>query len=222
MLVVHHLNNSRSQRLLWLLEELGLAYEIEKYERDPATMLAPDALKKIHPLGKSPVLEDGANRVAESGAILEYILDAYADGRLRPRAGTPERLTYTYWTHYAEGSAMPILLMRLIFSRIAAQKGPPVVQSIVRTVGKRALSSFVDPQLTRHVDYWEAHLGENAWFAGDEFSGADIMMSFPVEGAAKRFGVTDRPKLNAWLETIHARPAYQTALERGGQYDLLS
>jgi glutathione S-transferase len=217
MIIVHHLNNSRSQRVLWLLEELGLPYEIVHHQRDPKTMLAPPSLKAIHPLGKSPVIVDGGYVIAETGAIIEYLVDK-AGGRLRPEAGTPERLAWTYWLHYAEGSAMPPLLLKLIFSSMPA-RAPLLMRPLVKGIAGQAEKGFVDPQLQTHFDYWEGVLAKIPWFAGAEFSAADVMMSFPVEAAADRGGALDgRPRLKAFLEAIHARPAYRTALEKGGPY----
>lgn len=219
MITVHHLNNSRSQRILWLLEELGVPYEIKKYERDPNTMLAPASLLKVHPLGKSPVITDGDVTVAESGAIIEYLLERYGQGRLRPAAGTPERLRYTYWLHFAEGSAMPPLLLKLIFDRIPKSPMPFFAKPIARGISSKVLAAFVAPNLKRQLDFMEAELGKSAWFAGDEFSAADIQMSFPVETAAQRAGLNaSRRKLMSFLQCIHARPAYKRALERGGHY----
>lgn len=222
MIVVHHLNNSRSQRVLWLLEELGLEYEIKSYQRDPKTMLAPDSLRQVHPLGKSPVISDGELTVAESGAITEYLVERYGLGRLAPAPGTPERLRYTYWLHYAEGSAMPPLLLKLVFDRIEAGPMPFFVKPFARAIAQRAKSSFVQPQIDRHLDYMEAELVKHPWFAGEEFSAADIQMSFPIEAAAARAGLNaSRPNLMSYLERIHSRPAYKRALERGGAYELL-
>lgn len=217
MIVVHHLNNSRSQRVLWLLEELGLPYEIKRYERDAQTMLAPPELKAIHPLGKSPVITDGDKTIAETGAIVEYILETYGEGRLIPAPGTPERLRFTYWLHYAEGSAMTPLLLKLVFTSLP-NRAPGLMKGFVRTVSGRAEQGFVDPQIKAHVDYWEAELSKSEWFAGNELTGADIMMSFPLEAGAARGGAGSRPHIKAFLEKIHARPAYQRALERGGPY----
>ena len=220
MLTVHHLNNSRSQRVLWLLEELGVPYEVKRYQRDPKTMLAPPELKAVHPLGKSPVITDGPATLAESGAIVEYLIDRYGDGRLAPARGTPEQLRYTYWLHYAEGSAMPPLLLKLVFDRIGSAPVPFFVKPIVRTIVDKAMKGFISPQLKTHLDYMEAELGKSEWFAGTEFTAADIQMSFPIEAAASRAGLdATRPRLWAWLQRIHARPAYQRALEVGGPYD---
>lgn len=218
MLTVHHLENSRSQRVLWLLEELGAPYEIVRYDRDPETMLAPPALKAIHPLGKSPVVTENGEAIAETGAIVEYLLDRYGEGRLAPPAGSPERRRLTYWLHYAEGSAMPPLLLKLVFGQLGA-RAPGLVRPFVNGIAKRAQSAFIDPQLLMHLDYWEAELNKSEWFAGGEFSAADIMMSFPLEAAADRAAArVGRPKLAAFLKKIHNRPAYRRALERGGPY----
>jgi glutathione S-transferase len=219
MITVHHLNNSRSQRILWLLEELGLEYDIKYYERDPQTMLAPESLRKVHPLGKSPVITDGELTIAESGAIVEYLVDRYGDGRLAPGLGTPERLRYIYWLHYAEGSAMPPLLLKLIFDRIEQEPLPFFVKPIAKLISSRTKNSFIDPQITQHFDYLEAELEKNLWFVGDEFTAADIQMSFPIEQARIN---TSRPKLMSYLDRIHTRPAYQQALARGGTYELPS
>ena len=219
MITVHHLNNSRSQRVLWLLEELRVSYEVKRYERDTKTLLAPPALLAVHPLGKSPVVVDGAVTLAESGAIVEYLVDTYGAGRLKPPAGTEQRRRYTYWLHYAEGSAMPPLLLKLIFDRIANAPVPWPVSAIARRIAGSVEKSFIGPQLTRQLDFLEAELGAHAWFAGEEFTAADVQMSFPVEVSAARAGLnSSRPKLMAFLERIHAREPYKRALERGGLY----
>lgn len=223
MIIVHHLNNSRSQRVLWLLEELGLPYEVKRYERDPATSLAPASLRAVHPLGKSPVITDGAETVAESGAIVEYLLDRYGDGRMRPAATSPNRLRFTYWLHYAEGSAMPPLLLSLVFAKVARAPAPFFVRPIARAIASRVQQSFIEPQIKLHLDFMEAELGKSAWFAGEEFSAADIQMSFPVEAAATRGGLdASRPNLWNFLQRIHGRSAYRRALEKGGPYELLN
>jgi len=222
MITVHHLNNSRSQRVLWLLEELGLNYEIRRYERDPKTMLAPSSLREVHPLGKSPVITDGGLTLAESGAIIEYLVERHGGGQLAPASGTPARLRYTYWLHYAEGSAMPPLLLKLVFDRIESAPMPFFVKPIARAIAGRSKGSFIEPQITRHLDYMESELAKFRWFAGDEFTAADIQMSFPLEAANKRVGLgTSRPRLVDFLARIHARLAYKRALERGGRYELL-
>jgi len=223
MITVHHLNNSRSQRILWLLEELGLEYEVKRYQRDPKTMLAPASLREVHPLGKSPVITDGTLTLAESGAIVEYLVERYGNGRLIPAAGTPDRLRYIYWLHYAEGSAMPPLLLKLIFDQIEKSSMPFFVRPIAQSIVNRVKRSYIEPQITQHLDYLEAEIGKSTWFAGNEFTAADIQISFPLEAAAARAGLNaSRPKLMNFLDRIHARPAYQRALERGGTYELLN
>lgn len=218
MIKVHHLNDSRSQRVLWLLEELGLPYQVVRYERDARTRLAPAALRAIHPLGKSPVIQDGDVTVAETGAIVDYLLDVYGEGRLRPAAGTEDARRFTYWLHYAEGSAMPPLLLKLVFG-LLPRRAPGLMRPLVKQISDKAIAGFVDPQLRDHVGFWEAELARSEWFAGDQFTAADIMMSFPVEaGADRAFDPADRPRLRAFLSRIHARPAYRRALERGGPY----
>jgi len=221
MIVVHHLNNSRSQRVLWLLEELGLEYEIKRYQRDKQTMLAPPELRAVHPLGKSPVITDGALVLAESGAIIDYLVETRGGGKLAPPRGSPERLRYTYWLHFAEGSAMPPLVMKLFFDRIA--KGSPFfIRPIARAIAGKVKSGYIEPTIRRSLDYMEGELGRSAWFAGEEFSAADIQMSFPLEAARARAGLDEsRPRLMAFLERIHARPAYRKALERGGEFKLM-
>ncbi|MDZ8264090.1 MAG: glutathione S-transferase [Nostoc sp. ChiQUE01b] len=208
MIIVHHLNNSRSQRVLWLLEELGIEYEIKFYERDPKTMMAPESLRQVHPLGKSPVITDADLTIAESGAIIEYLVDRYGNGRLVPASGTPEYLRYKYWLHYAEGSAMPLLVMRLVLNNFGAGDSSVV-------------SGFVAPQIKLNFDYIEDELRKNTWFTGNEFTAADIQMSFPLEVVATRpEEVKNWPKLKEFVERIHGRPAYQLALERGGKYEV--
>jgi glutathione S-transferase len=219
MITVHHLNDSRSQRVLWLLEELELPYEIRHYKRDPKTMLAPPELRAVHPLGKSPVVSDGEATVAESGAIIEYLVERHGGGRLKPAAGTPELLRWRYWLHFAEGSAMPQLLLKLVCHRIATAPMPFIVKPVARAISAQVLKSFVTPNIERQLDYMEAEFAQRPWFAGSAFSAADIQMSFPVEAAAQRAGLDDsRPRLMDWLARIHARPAYHRALQRGGPY----
>jgi glutathione S-transferase len=222
MIIVHHLNNSRSQRVLWVLEELGIPYEIKRYQRDAKTMLAPPELRAVHPLGKSPVIQDGEVTLAESGAILEYLVERHGGGRLAPARGTPERLRYTYWMHFAEGSAMPPLLLLLIFNRIEKAPMPFFVKPVARAIARRAKESFVLPNNERNLDFMEGELRDRDWFAGDEFSAADIQMSFPAEAARARGGLDERrPRLMDFLARIHARPAYRRAVERGGAYALM-
>ena len=205
-IIVHHLENSRSQRILWMLEELGLPYEIKRYERNKQTMLAPPELRQVHPLGKSPVIEDtDAGRViAETGAIAEYLVEQ-ADGKLGPLAHRDSVLRYRQFLHYAEGSMMPPLLLLLVVGRIPL-------------FGRKALKR-IQPMVDVHLDYVESELASRPWFAGDEITAADIMMSFPLEAARSRAGLNaSRPATIAWLDKIHARPAYRTALEKGGPY----
>ncbi len=219
MITVHHLNNSRSQRVLWLLEELGLDYQITHYQRDLKTLLAPPELLAVHPLGKSPVISDGAATVAETGAIVEYLIERHGGGRLAPALGTPEHLRYRYWLHFAEGSAMPPLLLKLVFDKIKSSPMPFFVKPIARSICDKAAATIVTPNLQRQLDFMEAELTGRTWFAGAKFSAADVMMSFPLEAAAQRAGLdAQRPKLMAFLQRVHARPAYQRALRRGGPY----
>jgi len=222
MIVVHHLNNSRSQRVLWLLEELGLPYEIRRYQRDRRTMLAPPELRAVHPLGKSPVIEDGGLVLAESGAIIDYLAERYGEGRLVPPAGTPERERYRYWLHFAEGSAQPPLLLKLLFDRVETGPMPFFARPIARAIARRAKDAYVLPNIERNLDFMEGELARHEWFAGPAFSAADVQMSFPLEAAVVRGGLdARRPRLMAFLERIHARPAYRRAIERGGEYGLL-
>ena len=221
MIIVHHLNNSRSQRILWLLEELGLDYEIKRYQRHPQTMLAPPELRAVHPLGKSPVITDGNLTLAESGAIVEYLADRHGAGRLAPTPDSPERVRYLYWLHFAEGTAQPPSLLKLLFDRIKSGS-PLLVRPIARAIADRALGAYVLPNIERNLDFMESELGKNEWFAGAQFSAADIQMSFPVEAYRARGGLDEkRPRLMRFLEKIHARPAYRRAVERGGEYALM-
>ena len=220
MITVHHLENSRSQRVLWMLEELGLDYEVKLYKREP-TMQAPESLRAVHPLGKSPVITDGERTLAESGAILEYLVDTYGNGRFKPAAGTAERIDYSYFLHYAEGSLMPLLLMKLIFSRIPSRL-PFFMRPVGRAISAGANKTLLDPQIGTHFMFLEGTLARRDWFAGPEFSAADIQMSFPIEAASARAPIVRQmPKLSAFLARIHARPAYKRALERGGPYELM-
>ncbi|ALN80244.1 glutathione S-transferase [Lysobacter antibioticus] len=226
MIKVHHLNNSRSQRVLWLLEELELPYEIVHYQRDAKTMLAPPELRAIHPLGKSPVVELDGQVLAESAAIIETLSERFDRSHrlsppLQPLDGE-ERLRYRYWLHYAEGSAMPPLLLNLVFSKLRRAPMPFFAKPIARGIADKAVSTFVGPQLALHLDYIESELGKHEWFASDRFTAADIQMSFPVEAAVARARDRERPRMQAFVERIQARPAYRRALEQGGPYSLLS
>ncbi len=219
MLTVHHLNNSRSQRVLWLLEELGLPYGLEKYERDAKTSLAPPELQKIHPLGKSPVVTEGENTIAESAVILEYIVETHGAGRLVPAAGTADHRRYRYWMHYAEGSLMPLLLMKLVTGRM--RKAPFLVRPIAKAIAGQIDGTFTMPNLKRHIAFIDSELAKSQFLAGDELTVADIQMSFPMEAIAARF--PDPPqRIRDYVTRIHARPAFKAALERGGPYDIMS
>lgn len=218
MLTVHYLENSRAQRILWLLEELNLPYEIRHYQRGP-NMEAPQSLKAVHPLGKSPVITDDGLVVAESGAIIDYLLDTYGtDDLLRPAPGTPERRHYDYWLHYAEGSAMPLLVMKLVFMTIP-QKVPFFIRPVASLIAKGVSGQLLDPQIADHIAYWQAELARHGWFAADRFTAADIMMSFPVEAGADRIAYgADCAAIRNWTTKIRQRPAYQRALKSGGAY----
>ena len=203
-IVVHHLENSRSQRVLWLLEELGLPYEVKRYQRNKATMLAPPELRRVHPLGKSPVVEHDGRVIAETGAIVEYLVEL-GDGRLGAPAHRDDALRYRHFLHYAEGSLMPPLLVKLVLGRVPL-------------FGKAAQKK-IQPMIQVHLDYVEAELAQRPWFAGSEMTAADVMMSFPLEAAVARAAATQgRPHIAAWLAKVHARPAYQAALAAGGPY----
>lgn len=217
MLIVHHLNHSRSQRILWLLEELNVAYEVKRYERDPKTMLAPESLKVIHPLGRAPVIDDNGLILAETGAIIEYLLEKYDNGSLMPKAGTPEFRQFKFWLHYAEGSAMPPLLLSLIFSMLP-KKSPLIVKPVVKMISESIKKVLINPDLKLHLDFMENEIAKTGWFAGREFSAADVQMSFPIEAAKARGHLAQRPHLQQFLKAIHARPAYQNALNTGGPY----
>ena len=219
MITLHHLENSRSQRVVWLLEELGLPYEVHRYARDPKTLLAPPELARVHPLGKSPVITEGDITVAESGAIIEYLLDTHGQGRLRPAAGTTERRQFTYGLHFAEGSAMPFLLMKLVFDKVRSAPVPFFIKPVVKGIADKVTGGFVAPNIARQLAFMEAELARQDWFAGAEFTAADIQMSYPIEAAAERIGLgASHPKLGAWLARIHARAGYRRALEKGGPY----
>jgi glutathione S-transferase len=220
MITVHHLNNSRSQRVLWLLEELELPYEIVKYERDPKTMLAPESLRAVHPLGKSPVITDGDATLAESGAILEYLVETYGKGSIAPAPGTPAHRLYRYFLHYAEGSLMPLLVMKLVFNKVKTD-APFLIRPIASMIAGMVSSRFLDPNLATHLAFLAEHLGKHAWFAGDAFTAADVQMSSPVESAVARAGGGISPRLTEWLARIQARPAYRRAIERGGEHRVL-
>ncbi|GHA83232.1 glutathione S-transferase [Modicisalibacter luteus] len=221
MIQVHHLENSRSQRALWLLEELGLEYAIIAYRRDSHTMLAPPELKKVHPLGKSPVITDGEITVAESGAIIDYLLDSYdTQHQLFPPHGSAEYRRYRYWLHYAEGSAMPPLVMKLVFSRLDKPPIPALIRPIGRMLANGVKARYLDPQIRQHADFLERELSNSPWFAGEHFSAADIQMSFPLQALEARGGLGERPNLKDCLARMRERPAYQRAIAKGGKFTL--
>jgi len=205
MIVIHHLNNSRSQRILWLLEELGLEYRIEKYSRDPKTNLAPPELLAIHPLGKSPVMQDGDLILPESGAIIEYLLERYGEGRLAPKLGTPEHIRYLYWMHFAEGTMMLHLVSRLYMTRVGE--------------AAKTMQGRIEVMINNELNLVQDELGRSAYLAGDEFSAADIQMAFPLEFAAYAKLVGEQHgRVREYLKRIQARPAYRRAIETGGTY----
>ncbi len=221
MLIVHHLNNSRSQRVLWLLEELGVPYEIVPHTRFGRNDQAPPEVAKIHKLGKLPIVIDGEVTIAESGAVMTYLVERYGSGRMWPQPGTPERLRCLYWMHYAEGSGMQPLLLKVIFDRIEAARLPFYLRPVVRALSRGVKASFVTPQLKLHLDFMEAELAKSEWFAGDEITVADLQMSFVLQ-AAEAYGGLDesRPHLLSLLRRIERRPAWLRSIERGGPYAL--
>lgn len=222
MLTVHHLENSRSQRILWLLEELGAEYEIRRYARDPETGLAPQSLTEVHPLGKSPVVTDDGLTIAESGAIIEFLVDKYGDGTLRPAEGSAARRSYTYWLHYAEGTFMPLMIVSLILARIEAAPMPFFAKPVARGIAAKVRRAYLDRNVKTNLDYLESALSQSDWFTGTTMSAADIQMSFPVEAAEARAGLMpDYPRLQDFLDRIRARPAYRRALQKGGPYELM-
>lgn len=215
MITVHHLEISRSHRVLWLLEELGLGYQIVGYRRT-SRFLAPESLKAVHPLGKSPVITDDGVTVAESGAIIEYLLSRHGQGRLQPQDASAQ-LRYTYWLHYAEGSLMPTLVMKLVLSKVPQKPTPLLIRPIAKLIVEGVNRNWMQPQLGLHLKFVESELAKSAWFAGDEFSAADIQMSMPLEVAVTRFPLSEgeHPRILDWIQRIKARPAYQRAEARG-------
>ena len=229
MITVHHLATSRSQRILWLLEEMGLPYELTTYQRDKATRLAPPELKKIHPVGKSPVITDGAEVIAESGAIIEYLVETYAQAmpampampaglaHLEPARGTPEHRQCRFWMHYAEGSLMNWLVMKLVFGAIPGQPMPFFVKPIARALCGKVQQKLIDPNLATALEFMDSHLATHTWFAGEQLTMADFQMSFAVEAAMMRASNAHaHPHLHAYQQRLHARPAYQRAIAKGG------
>ena len=223
MLTVHHLENSRSHRIVWLLEELGVDYQITRYGRDKETGLAPPELLEVHPLGKAPVITDGDKTIAESGAIIEYLIYEYDDGRLKPPDGTAEQLAYTYWLHYAEGTFASLMLLSLVMGRIEDAPLPFFLKPVTRGIASKVRDGYLDPNVKRNLEFMEATLSESTWFCGDRFTAADVQMSFPLEAAEVRADLSiDFPQLAAFLVTIRERPAYKAALDKGGHYELMS
>ena len=222
MIVVHHLENSRSQRILWLLEELGVDYRVERYARDRASGLAPPELLQVHPLGKSPVITDGDLTVAESGAIVEYLVDRYDGGRLRPAKDTPEGLAWTYWLHYAEGTFMPLMILSLVMRRIESARMPFFIRPVAKGIVAKVRDGYLDPNVERNLEFMNSSLAATGWFCGPCLTAADIQMSFAVEAAEVRTDLgSGYPALAGFLERIRALPTYRAALEKGGPYQLL-
>ncbi|MBP2169368.1 glutathione S-transferase [Erwinia toletana] len=219
MITVHHLNNSRSQRVLWLLEELEVPYQIKRYQREES-MLAPEALKKVHPLGKSPVITDENRVIAESGAIIEYLAGKYDKEYRLKLSDVDEELQSRYWLHYAEGSLMPLLVMKLIFSRMGKPPVPWLLRPVGAAFGKGVQKGYLDKQIATHQQFIEQHLATHPWFAGQHFSIADIQMSFPVQALATRGATELQPHTRGWLEKIQARAAWHRAIAQGGELTL--
>jgi len=220
MIVLHHLNNSRSQRIIWLLEELQLDYEIKHYQRDAKTQLAPPELKQVHPLGKSPVIEDKGRVIAESGAIIDYLCRKYGKDWL-PRRNSGAYTDCQFWLHYAEGSVMPPLLLQLVFEKVKTAPMPFFIRPVAKGIADKVLSGFVHPNIKTHFEFIEQHLTDKSWFLGDNISAADIQMSFPLSAALSRGKamVKAYPNTAAWVRRFQARPAYQKALQQGGEFD---
>jgi len=219
MITLHYLENSRAQRILWLLEELNVAYEIKHYYRDKVTQLAPPELRAIHPLGKSPVVTDGDDSIAESAAIVEYLIEKYGEGNLVPKVGTKEYLKYREFMHYAEGSIMPFMVLSLIFNKIKEAPMPFFVKTIAKAIVSKTMQGYVSPNVKSHLSYLDNELAATGWFAGGEMTGADIMMSFPLEAAAARTNLRDNfQNLARFLDKIHALPSYKSAIEKGLPY----
>jgi glutathione S-transferase len=216
MLVLHHLENSRSQRILWTLEELQIPYRLQVYKRNPKTLLAPAELKKIHPLGKSPVITDGELTIAESAVIIEYLIKTYGNGRLGAKAGIAPELRYNYFLHYAESSLMPPLFVAFVFSRLSLAPTPLFLRPFALMLEAGVKKAFFGPQLKSHFDFLEAELAKDDWFAGSEFSAADIQMSYPIEAAKSRGLLKRYPRLLKFVERIESRPAYKRAVQAGG------
>tara|TARA_R110002072_G_scaffold47597_3_gene130780 strand:- start:7369 stop:8049 length:681 start_codon:yes stop_codon:yes gene_type:complete len=221
MIIVHHLNNSRSQRVLWLLEELKLPYEIKRYKRDPKTIRAPKSLRNVHPLGKSPVITDGDITVAESAVIIDYLVRTYAKETFSPDESSAEFRDYQYWMHFSEGSLMPPLLMRMLFEKLKTSPMPFFIKPVAKMIADKVLTTFVNPEITLNMGFVDQYLASHTWFAGDELSGADFQMSFPLEAsvAAGAISRNKYPNIHAYVQRFQERGAYLNALEKGGDYD---
>ena len=220
MIVVHHLENSRSQRILWFLEELGLEYEVKRYNRDPKTNLAPASLEKVHPLGKSPVISDGEGVIAESGNIIEYLAVTYGKDQWLPAPGSKEHWDCKYWLHYGEGSLMPLLVMKLVFDKVKESPMPFFIKPVAKGISDKVTEAYLGPNLEKNMNFIEAHLANRQYFVGDQLTAADIQMSFPLEAACAGYLKGKRyPNIKAYVERIQGLPGYQRALEKGGPYD---
>lgn len=219
MITLHHLNNSRSQRVLWLLEELGLEYQIKSYQRDAETNLAPATLKLVHPLGKSPIITDDEITIAESGAIIEYLVSTFAPETLKPELGTAEHRQYVYWMHFAEGTLMPPMVAKLVFDKVRSQAKPFFVKAIANKIADKVMAAYFGPIIQSNMGFINTHLQHNQWFAGDKISGADFQMSFPLEASVARGAANGYPHIVDYISRVHNRDAYKRALQKGGQYD---
>lgn len=221
MVTLHHLEKSRSHRIVWLLELLDIEYRIQTYSRDPKSLLAPAELKQIHPLGKSPVITDGDRVIAESGAIIDYLLQAYGQGRLQPSADDLQAwIDYRYWMHYAEGSLMPLLLMKLVFTQIPKQPMPFFVKPVAKGISAKVMGKLVEPNLDTHLGFIEASLKNKTWLLGATLTAADVQMSFPLQAMAARNDLRDYPNIAGYVQRIEKHPAWQQVLNKAGPFEL--
>ncbi|MCF7528756.1 glutathione S-transferase family protein [Neisseria lisongii] len=216
MITLHVLAQSRALRIVWLLELIGTPYQIKTYSRHPETMLAPDELKAVHPLGKSPVIDDNGFILSESGAITDYLIQTYGGGRFMPKRNSRDYWHYQRWLHYAEGSLMPLLLLGLVFRRVENADMPFFVKPVARKISATVKGSFIEPQAALHLAYIENELNGKNWLVNNQLSGADIMMSFPLQAASERFGLEDYPNIRNYLQRIENDPAYQAAVRKAG------
>lgn len=222
MLTLHHLESSRSQRILWLLEELGVDYHLEIHQRNPKTKLAPKAMQDIHPLGKSPILTDGDDVVVESAVIIEYLIEKYGNGRFEAPSSTADRRRYSYWMHAAEGSIMPLMVAKLLFTATTRAPVPFFIRPLTKVVAEQIGKAYLDPSLKLQLENMERELAKSTWFAGEELTGADFQMLYPCQAAVARSEVASQlPKVQAFVERAEARPAYQRALAKGGKYEFV-